>query len=865
MRKLFFVAWIAWLALPALALSVLAMPGPLGTVRGAVRDTSGRAVAGARISLLNLRSGVRVNVSSGAAGRFRARVGDGVYQLVIRKTGFTTYRRQLAVTGASLPRIHATLGLSAVTQIVTVHARTVMGATVEPSQDMVFHSSLSKRVLNRLQMDAAGPEAGAAQTLAYAPGAAVTGYGNTGTTKYTVLLNGVMQGWGGYGGYTQDGSLGVTFDGIPVSDPSTNLWQSSTMPQTEMLQNITVTYGPGDPVGRWYNNVGGGIEYTPVQPTVHPTLGLWANYGSYNQKILFGRYTTGLWHGWSSVLAGGWGGGDSFRKGPDGFTNTSYDRSVYGKTSKSWTQGVLEIGGYFDYTSGYRPQVIPVAANPDITMNGQPGAPIYSQATSGFYSTLPFASYNKNDSNELATIYSRQLMNLDSSTTLHNQTWYMLIRRTHRRINDAYNPGGQLQEWNNPHTASVGDEIWLSHYFNGNTLDFGVYYIHNLFNTRNNFFNPADGGGPGIVNAGGKFRSSYFAQDDYALFAQDKIHPWTWLSITPGLRFTGFRVDYTTDPFNDFSFVPGVTINVPQLNSCPLDAAFTGNPSSTAAKYQGSLCGAHASRHGYEPSFNVGLRPLPWLSVYGGYMETLRAPELGGGGGLFQAVEPSTYQLSKGEYSQAGVKMHFYQAGPLQEVLFGANYFHLNYLDQEIDIGLANGDTIFASGSSKYNGINAFFDNSPAARTHVFVNFSATRATYTNYQAAGYKGTPPVPYVPQELLNIGGYYNWSYGNDHAIQPRLWYQWTGAQHIFDNTVAAPSSQTMPSFGTLNLAFNLPFSRHYNFRLNFLNLLNAKYNQYEYISSGGYFGTPTGGYLLAYPGAPFTAYGTFSLHF
>ena len=35
---------------------------------------------------------------------------------------------------------------------------------------------------------------------------------------------------------------------------------------------------------------------------------------------------------------------------------------------------------------------------------------------------------------------------------------------------------------------------------------------------------------------------------------------------------------------------------------------------------------------------------------------------------------------------------------------------------------------------------------------------------------------------------------------------------------------------------------------------INLANTEYNSTEYISSGGYFGTPTGGYIIGNPGAP-----------
>jgi iron complex outermembrane recepter protein len=46
---------------------------------------------------------------------------------------------------------------------------------------------------------------------------------------------------------------------------------------------------------------------------------------------------------------------------------------------------------------------------------------------------------------------------------------------------------------------------------------------------------------------------------------------------------------------------------------------------------------------------------------------------------------------------------------------------------------------------------------------------------------------------------------------------------------------------------------------------MNLFNSQYNEWEYISSGGYFGTATNGYINAYPGAPRTVYGTITYQF
>ena len=62
-------------------------------------------------------------------------------------------------------------------------AAALPGTIKAPSQKKIFHSATTTRVLNRQIMDAAGPVAGSAQILSYAPGVNVSGYGNSGSTK----------------------------------------------------------------------------------------------------------------------------------------------------------------------------------------------------------------------------------------------------------------------------------------------------------------------------------------------------------------------------------------------------------------------------------------------------------------------------------------------------------------------------------------------------------------------------------------------------------------------------------------------------------------------------------------------------------
>ena len=847
--------------------ALMAWAAGAGSIRGRVLDAEGRAVVGADVTVTDVATGAAMHATSGAQGEYSvSNLRRAQYRVRVQKSGFSAFSKKVTLQDGQPFVLDAKLAVSAVKQSITVSATAMTGATPKPTQEQVASSDESIRVLDKAQIDSVGPVAGGAQIISLAPGTDVKGYGNTGSTKYTVTLNGIQQGWGNYGGYSTSGAVAITMDGIPVSDPATNLWQSNTIPQSKMIQNTNVTYGPGSPEERSFNNVGGGIEFTPLQPKGKLRGDLSLNIGSYAQKNAAFDLSTPTWNGWSAVVAGGVGSGESYRVGPDGFKNKNHNYALYGKTIKDFNAGSVEFGGYYAHSGGFRPQVIPTQANSGITVDGQPGSTVYSQQTSGFYSTLPYDSYNKYDTNTLGVVYARATVNLNPTMTLTNSSWYTHFRRLHSRLNDVYSEGPQLREWNNPHTNSEGDKLTLTKTLRFNKIAVGGYYIHTIYNSRNNFFNPADGGATNIANIGGKIRSSYFNMDDAAIFAQDQIRFSRYFSVTPGVRFVSYQTGYSNAIYQDFGFATGAT---PKMQ-CPINlTTVPGN-----VKVQSASCDAHEQRNAVEPSVEAQLTPTHWLTVYGGYSELQRTPQVGGGGGLFQSVDPTSYHLSKAAYSQAGFKVHFAQVGSARNLLAGFAFYRLDYSNQELDYGLANGDTISANGASLYKGVNAFFDVDPVRAMHVFFNMNGETSKYTKYitncptypnltGCTGYNNLP-VPYVPTSTVNLGASYDFHHQDAVVFTPRIWYQYTGTQHIFDNNAGAPSNQTMAGYGVVNLGFKAPIFKHLGLDVELLNVADKKYNEFEYVSSGGYFGTPTGGYDLAYPAAPFTVYGGITFH-
>lgn len=850
-----------------------------GSIKGRVLDESGSAIPAAVVTVTDLTSGAGVRTQSGPDGQFEIHnLRPDKYLVTVEKSGFTAFTRQVSLVTEQVVTVEAKLPIATLSQSVVVRGTVVPGARPEPTRDDVVVSSDTLRVLDRKQLDAAGPLAGGAQMIAYTPGANVIGYAQTGATKYTIQLNGIHQGWAGENtGFTAPGSLGVTFDGVPISDVATGLWQSATMPQNLLMQNLAVTYGPGLPSDRWYNNIGGQVEFTPIQPTVSRHGSVAVSYGSYNQKNFAFVANTGGFHGWSTVAGGGVGKGDSFRQAPDGFTNPVQDGAGFIKTIRMFSAGSFELGSYYAKSGGYRAQVIPLTDQGILMPNGTH----YSETTSGFYSTLPFAAYNKYDTNELWTVYGRENMLLNPTTTLSNMTWFMHVRRFHRRLADIFASPGQIDEWNNPYSDAYGDQMALSKVLRLNTVSIGGYFVHEIYNTHNNFFDPTMGGNGAArtVNIGGKFRSGYFDQDDLAFYAQDDFHPIAKLHITPGVRWVGFRTGYSDQAQRDFNFAPGVVMSThcslfPSTSDPYLNLFGTPN-----VKDQGSICGGHESRHDVEPSISASILPASWLNIYGGYSTEFRSPSLGGGGGMFQSVDPDFYALAKGAYSQVGVKMHLRSAPGLKNFILGAAYYHIDYTNQEIDFETAGTLEIAAGGSSTYQGVNAYFDDDPFSNLHIFVNLNGETSKFTNYivggpslaecQAQGLSciayNNLPVSYVPNTTFNAGAYYGIRHNDKVLVEPRFWIDHLGSQHLFNNLTGAPDTRTMPSYTTTNLSFTGSPVKFVNLSIGMQNLFNNKYNEYEYISSGGYFGTPTGGYILAYPGAPLSTYGTVSFQF
>jgi len=723
-----------------------------------------------------------------------------------------------------------------------------------PSQEHIFKSGIATKVLGRKEIEAAGPAAGGAQMLNYAPGVSTLSSYGDGAAKVQISIDGIKQGWGNPKGSEAAHSIAIEFDGIPMNNPATGLWQSPQVNQPSIIQGIHVTYGPGNPQNRWYNDIGGSVDFVPIEPTAKPGAAIGISYGSNEFKNIHFNVRTGNIDGFSAVLAGGVSSGNSYLGipaasslySPSGVVLPSHSYAWFLKIRKTFNNGNDSFGAYLASGSAYKPYDIPVSSAAGTTINGfdyRTGVPIpgplYSQQTSGFYNSAPY----KIDKNSTWIFYNKLNVDIGAKTTLHNDIWYRYGHRLHNRYASYAVGAPNTNEYNNPHSATYGDKLWFDSALPYNHLSFGGYFLKARDNSRNAFFSSYPPYNANRFVPNDKYRSNYLDVTNLSAFFQDTIHPIASVDITPGVRVEQWQLNYT--PFTTETY-PESSKLYPKGNQAKLPAA-------------------SRSLNAVEPSINVSWRPIQHLAVFASYGEANQIPSFGGGGGPFQKLPASSIDLEKGQNYQAGFKVHFKNYGYLHHFLFSANWYFTRFSNQYLPITLANGNVINAFGTSDYEGVNLYAVDNPVYWLHLFGNVSFQKAYFSNYEVKGknYAGLP-VANVPSRIFNVGAYTK-SYYRGILLEPRIWIQYTGPQALFDKITKAPSATAkLPAYTVLNLALHskipmhLPYLHTVGLDVDLLNVAGNRYNSYEYISSGGTYGPNTRGDLVGLPGAPRTFY-------
>ena len=776
-----------------------------------------------------------------------------------------------------------------------------------------FTTDQTVKTLDRDQIRASSRVGGVAQAMMLVPGVSVSSYGASGSQKSTISINGIKIGWAGFsGGNPDNGSIAPSFDGVPMMNPGNDLWQATLIPQTSILQTINVTYGPGQPKDRWWTNIGGAINFVPLQPSGAFVGDVALTYGSYQTKNVAFSLQTGDLGGWRTVIAGGWDKANNFLRGSDGYENPSYNYAYYAKTRHAFAGGDLSIGAYVSRASAQRPFPIPVTPIPGVTLAGaaNPG-PLFSQQTTGFYTTLPFKVNWKLDVNAIEMLWSKLNVRLSAITSVHNMVYFFHEHRLHfTPLHDYLPPDQSSWEINRPSVHVLGDkltfefELPYNHVFAGGYLQGSKYYSQEqLYYPYQNFAAAGAVGPPAPPNlmgspttAQGQYDSDIFYQLNSALYLQDTITPIRTLRITPGIR----EVNYTMDFYpNETSVFPLAT----EYNPCG-DLSQISPPSecSTGVYTPGEAVNpsptAHKSFFRAEPSVGVNWRALSSLALYANWGQTYRYPENGGGTGPYVVIPAQNVHLEKGTDTIVGLKVHKRRWGPVTDMALDMSYSHLDFTHETIPTALASGGSLLAFASSVYEGVNIFGSASPYHDFYVFANVGVVSAKFRDYinGATDANGNTiiyhdvPIPYTPTSNMSFGMYYLMDIRGV-VVQPRLTYIRTGSQYAFDNNnnmtadgrfnsdsytgvngdAVNTGNTNIPSYGILNFSASVDFPTNWSEGVQDLkvafdvdNLADKKYNAFEYITAGGLYNTGAGA-VIAFPGAPRVWYVTLSASF
>ncbi|MHB1705824.1 MAG: TonB-dependent receptor [Acidithiobacillus sp.] len=707
----------------------------------------------------------------------------------------------------------------------------------------IFESTQSQAVLGKREISSVGPAAGAAQALSLAPGIAVRGYGGVaGTARYEIAVRGVKVGWSSVNGDVERNGLTVLFDGIPMNNliAHNGGWDSNEIPILQMIHGVNVTYGPGNPASRWFDSIGGTINFVPLQPSTTPSAEVGTTVGSngtlgYNFDI-----KTGMYDGWSAVLAGGYIKNNTFRTGS--FNAPSQSFAYFGKAVKTFSNGTFSLGGYVDSSREFRPNFIPLTPIQGITTAGlNANAPLYSEQTSGYYSSLPQSIWFKQLKVQDYMLYSKLNLGLSKDVTLHEIAWYRHGHRVHDRINN-YIPGNSANsEYYNPSSDTYGDKLYFAWKLPMNLLKAGGSWIHQQYVTRYAGYNSQMGTSPSFPS---QYNSDVLYNNYLTGFVQDTITPIADLKVTPGIA----AVQYQTQMYNNGN------------------QAFQNLPA--GAQNQTLINSAADTISGLEPSIGVRFAPVKWGSVYANYAKSYQNPtdnnfgayNSNGGTIDFNSLKP----VQSNNY-EVGAKFLVHQWMFLHDFSFNINYYYDRLSNETIATYLSNiAQTKFAAADAVVNGVNIAIADNPTWNWHLFTNIGLNHSYYTSYTPHGGPTLSglPVSYSPNLTLSAGVDYRYYY-HGFLFSPQFVDQYTSSQYLFNNNTGAPSHQKQPGYNVANLTLGMKTTRldHYvptlkgvNLSVGIYNLFGEKYNPIEYITSGGYFGGNSAGAILADPGAP-----------
>lgn len=765
------------------------------------------------------------------------------------------------------PHGYAALHVSSV-NVGTVNAKRAKRAKIllkrtstKLTKKQILNSTQTERVIGKREIESNGPTAGAAQALALAPGVAVRGYGgSSGTARYEIAVRGVKVGWSSVNGDVERNGITVLFDGVPMNNliAHNGGWDSNEIPIMALISGINVIYGPGNPATRWFDSVGGTVNFVPVQPTPKASGMASVTYGSDQTEGADLIANTGTHDGWSTVIAAGFVRDNTFRTGS--FSAPSRSSAVFAKTVKTFTNGSLSIGGYADDTTEFRPNFIPVTPIPAgpggtaITVDGSANTPLYSQTTTGYYSSLPESVWFKQIKVKDRMLYSDLDLRLAKDLTFHDMFWYRHGHRVHWRV-DNYQYGGAApgtvnSEYYNPRSDTYGNSLHFDWDLPMNKVEVGGSWINQTYSTPYAGYNAADGTSPANPV---QYNNDTLNNTYLTAFAQDAISPIKAFTLTPGLA----AVDFQTEFYNN-----GATSSPP------------GSANQTVAPNDSKVFTR------VEPSLGALLKIAKGWSLYGNAAETYQNPADNAFGAYSgsNTIDLASLKPVKSQDYEIGTRFLIRKAGLLRHFVMNVDLYRDTLSHETLATYVSTGGnfatTEFASAGATYEGLNLSMQDSPSWHWHLMGNVALTHAYFNSYVPSGGTqnyGGYPVSYSPDLTAAAGLDYRVAIGQ-FLISPSLSDQFTGTQYLFSNVTNAPTNNVkMSSYNVVNTQVAVKTGARVaglsavTLTVGVTNLFNKQYDPIEYITSGGYFGGNSTGAVLADPGAPRQYFVNVAAHF
>ena len=184
------------------AVRLFAQAGTDGSILGVVNDQSGAALAGARVSVRNLDTGMERAVDSSSDGAFEIlALPRGAYRVTVTAQGFATWQTpRVDLTVGQLRRVSPMLKLGDVKEQVTVEAS---GTTIQTEKASV-ETAIDEKQIRDLPLNGRNP----IEMVMLAPGMRWLGSGGL-ANEHTVQ-----------GGGKREDQTGFSVDGLDANDPS---------------------------------------------------------------------------------------------------------------------------------------------------------------------------------------------------------------------------------------------------------------------------------------------------------------------------------------------------------------------------------------------------------------------------------------------------------------------------------------------------------------------------------------------------------------------------------------------------------------------------------------------------------------------